>query len=130
MCKEFNTIRTLHKLCFDVDSLPRDPNVFWWLITCGGEPAGFGGYQQSHQFSNAIYLCRSGVLKGYRGNNLQKKLIRVRINHAKKLGYEWAVTDTRDNPASVNSLISCGFKNYEPINPWAFSNSMYWRKEL
>ena len=49
---------------------------------------------------------------------------------AKKLGWNWCITDTTANPASSNSLISCGFKMYTPANPWSFKNACYWKYKV
>jgi GNAT superfamily N-acetyltransferase len=76
------------------------------------------------------YLCRAGVLSGYRGHGIQKKLIRARIRQAKALGWNWLVTDTYLNPASSNSLIATGFKLFEPSKPWGATQTLYWRKKL
>jgi hypothetical protein len=40
------------------------------------------------------------------------------------------ITDTYLNPASSNSLISCGFRLFEPSNPWGARGTLYWRKKL
>ena len=53
-------------------------------------------------------LCRSGVIKSFRGKGIQKKLIRSRERFSRTLGWKWLITDTTDNPPSSNSLISCG----------------------
>ena len=49
---------------------------------------------------------------------------------AKRLGMNWLITDTTDNPPSANSLIACGFKLFEPSKPWANKQSLYWRKRI
>jgi GNAT superfamily N-acetyltransferase len=77
-----------------------------------------------------MYLCRAGVLPAHRGQGLQKRLIRARIQVAKEKGMNWLVTDTNDNPASGNSLIACGFKLFEPTVPWAANGAIYWRMKL
>jgi GNAT superfamily N-acetyltransferase len=96
----------------------------------GGTPVGFAGYVRSAQWHDAVYLCRSGVLASHRGHGLQKRLIRAREQHARKRGYRWALTDTFDNPASSNSLISSGYRLYEPARPWGKRGALYWRKKL
>jgi hypothetical protein len=35
-----------------------------------------------------------------------------------------------DNIASANSLIKAGYTLYRPSQPWAFTNTLYWRKML
>lgn len=100
----------------------------WWIAcTEDGKPVGFAGLVRSHQWVNAGYMCRAGVLKSYQGHGLQKRLIQARVRKARSLNWEWLITDTTDNPASSNSLISMGFKLYQPSNPWANENSLYWR---
>ena len=61
---------------------------------------------------------------------ITEKTISIREKFAKKLGYNWVVTDTTDNIPSSNSLISKGYKLFEPSNPWAHDNSLYWRKKI
>ena len=77
-----------------------------------------------------MYLCRAGVIPAARGHGLQKKMIRVRLQKAKKLGYKWAVTDTYENPPSANSLISAGFKMFTPSDAWAGEGAIHWRRAL
>lgn len=40
------------------------------------------------------------------------------------------VSDTTDNPVSANNFIKAGYRLYEPDVPWAWSNTLYWRKWL
>jgi GNAT superfamily N-acetyltransferase len=103
---------------------------WWWLVMDGGDPVAFGGMVPSCQFSDCMYLCRSGVLPSHRGRGLQKRLIRIRAKHAKRLGAAWLVTDTCDNPISANALIYCGFRLYNPSKPWGLKRSLYWKKAL
>jgi GNAT superfamily N-acetyltransferase len=110
---------------------PMDANTgLWWIAKDGDKLAGFAGMIPSVRWMDTIYLCRAGVVPAFRGKGLQKRLIRARINKAKKLGYKWVITDTTDNPASSNSLIGHGFKLFEPTKPWSFSNSLYFRLKI
>jgi hypothetical protein len=40
------------------------------------------------------------------------------------------VSDTTDNVPSANNFIAADWKLFEPEFPWAFSNTLYWRKDL
>lgn len=100
---------------------------YWWIVWDGKYPVGYAGLAHSRQWHNTGYLCRAGIIQDYRGQGLQKRLIRARIKFARKLGFEALVTDTRKNPQSSNSLISCGFRMYEPKCPWSFTDANYWR---
>lgn len=102
----------------------------WWVAYQDGSPVGYAGVKRSTRWLDAMYLCRAGVLALARGQGLQKRLIRVREAKAKALGMRWLVTDTFQNPASANSLISCGFKMFTPSTPWASEGACYWKKEL
>jgi ribosomal protein S18 acetylase RimI-like enzyme len=118
----------LQSKCLPYDKPMDVDRGHWWVAyTEEGKPVAFAGLIRSQQWSNAGYMCRAGVLEKYQGYGLQKRLIRARIKKARSLNWEWLITDTTDNPASSNSLISMGFKIYEPKVPWANKNSLYWR---
>lgn len=106
----------------------------WWIAYEPGKDmkqlAGFCAVCPSAQFKDTAYLLRVGVMPAYRGKGLQKRFIRLRARWAREQGFSWLVTDTTNNPASSNSLISEGFKLYEPTRPWSFDNALYWRKKL
>lgn len=103
---------------------------WWWLAFNRSEPVAFAGMRPSYQWGNAIYLSRCGVLREYRGLALQQRLIRVRQRHARSLGVDWLITDTRQNPVSSNNLIREGFLLFEPSEPWGHKDALYWRKKL
>jgi GNAT superfamily N-acetyltransferase len=120
----------LQRICLPYDQ-PLDTNFgSWWIASQDGRDIGFAGLVRSVSWIDCGYLCRAGVVPTHRGQGLQKKFIRVRIRQAKALGWKWLISDTTENPASANSLISCGFKMFEPSKPWGFKNSLYWRKKL
>ena len=103
----------------------------WWIAYAeDGKPVGFAGLVRSTRWSDTGYFCRAGVLDGFTGHGLQKRLIKARLAQAKRLGWNWCITDTTDNPASSNSLIACGFKLYTPANPWSFKNALYWKYKV
>ena len=122
---------SLHHECFPSDELA-DFSIGWWWIAYDEQnaPIGFAGLYPSIQWDKTGYLCRAGVVESARGKGIQKALIKTRIRYARKLGYQWLVTDTRRNPASSNSLIAHGFRLYEPLRPWGFKNSLYFRLKL
>ena len=120
-------VHDLDRICLPADRPFFPQKGTWWLAEVDGQVAGFGGVSPSSRWKDCGYLERSGVLPEFRGHGLQKRLIRVRIAHAKRTGLNWLVTDTRDNPASSNSLIACGFRLYRPSVPWALKDSLYWR---
>ena len=120
-------IEWLEAQCFPVDEAVEDKeDIVWWMVTDDTErPVAYAGLKGN-------YLCTCGVLPSARGKGLQKKLIRARVRQAKKHGVPLVITYTvHDNPASMNSLITCGFKTYEPDYAWAGrKNVVYFFKDL
>lgn len=113
------------------DSAPRFTEGHWWVAYKDGEAAGFAGMVPSARTPNAGYLKAAGVLKQFRGYGLQKRLIKKRLDHAKKLGWTHVVTETiNHNSASANSLIACGFRMFSPEPGWGSSYACYWRRWL
>jgi phage terminase large subunit len=39
-------------------------------------------------------------------------------------------SDTTDNLASANNFIRAGYRLYQPQYPWAWPNTLYWRKSV
>jgi GNAT superfamily N-acetyltransferase len=111
--------------------VPMEPSSgYWWVAYDGALPVGFAAVSQSVRWSDTGYLCRAGVIRSHRGKGLQKRLIRVRERKARQVGWKWLITDTYSNPASSNSLISCGYRIFKPSQPWSFDSAIYWRKAL
>lgn len=72
------------------------------------------------------YAC---VLPKYRGQGIQKRLIRVRVRKTAIFGLAGCITYTLPhNCKSANSLIAEGFRMYYPENPWQGKDVWYFRK--
>ena len=101
----------------------------WWIGTENGRDTCYCGIKQLDEDTG--YMTRSGVLHEFQGRGYQKRMIKTRIKWAKSRGLRFIITDTvSDNPASVNSLISTGFKQYLPQAPWKSTDALYWIKTL
>ena len=121
----------LQKKILPADTIYKPERGHWWVAyTEEGKPVAFAGLVRSITWTDTGYLCRAGVMDGYTGHGLQKRLIRARQTQAKKLGWNWLITDTTSNPASANSLINAGFKIYTPANKWSFRNAIYWKYKV
>jgi GNAT superfamily N-acetyltransferase len=126
-----DTLALLQKECLPVDTPYDTTTGYWWIVyDSSNTPCAFAGLVPSARWLRVGYLCRAGVLPGHRGRGTQKRLIRARVRQARKLGWEWLISDTYNNPASANSLISCGFKMFEPSQPWGAKGTLYWRLKL
>jgi GNAT superfamily N-acetyltransferase len=79
---------------------------------------------------NAGYFNRVGVLQEHHGLGLQLRLMRAMESRARNNGWSCLVSDTTDNLASANNFIRAGYRLYRPQHPWAWPNTLYWRKSL
>ena len=113
--------------CFPTDTPCLADVGYWWLAYDDDKPVAFGLLSPSRRWKNCGFLARAGVLKSYRGQGLQKRLIKGRVKYAKALGWTHVFTDTTDNVYSSNNLVACGFKMYKPSTPWSFKNALYFR---
>lgn len=125
------TLAFLQKKILPADIPYKTDRGHWWVAYAPcGKPVAFAGLVRSIKWTDTGYLCRAGVLDGFTGNRLQLRLIKARLAQARKLGWNWCITDTTDNPASSNSLINAGFKLYTPGSPWSFKNALYWKYKV
>lgn len=132
LSKVVQLLTLLQKTCLPADVVYKITDKGYWYVvyTQNGEAVGFAGIVPSTRWSDTMYLCRAGVVRAHQGQGLQKRLIRQRIKVAKALGMNWVITDTHQNPASANNLISTGFKMFEPIEPWGFKTALYWKYRI
>ena len=124
-------LKIMHRCCFGDCPEPDWDDDYWWYVTENDLPVAFGGMgiMDGEGGDKIGIFTRVGVLPHWRGEGLQVKLIHARLNYAKRQNCIRCVTYTVDNPASENSLINCGFKRYQPVNPWA-GKVTYWRSIL
>ncbi len=94
-------VNRLQRLTLPSDSPCTLAGAMWWLVYDDSQPVAFAGLRRSAQFCDAGYLCRAGVAASHRGQGLQRRLIQVRENQARKSGWKWLLTDTYCNPPSA-----------------------------
>ncbi|MFT4120430.1 GNAT family N-acetyltransferase [Bradyrhizobium sp.] len=124
-------LRELHRQTFfDGAALPRFDVGTWWLAHRDNQAVAFAGVVPSTHTRNGGYFCRVGVLQRHRGRGLQLRLMRAVEASGRRVGWDSIVSDTTDNPVSANNFIQAGYRLYEPDAPWAWSNTLYWRKRL
>lgn len=63
-------------------------------------------------------------------NRLQLRLMRAMEARARRNGWSWVVSDTTGNVVSANNFIRAGYRMYQPPCPWAFPETLYWRKDI
>jgi GNAT superfamily N-acetyltransferase len=129
---ELHIIKGLDLLCFGADKSEAPSSEIhhseWWAGFDEVTPVCFAG---AYVYADkACGLLRAGVLPNYRGQGLQKRLIDVRLKHAIKHKCDQAFTYVAPwNAASLNSLISLGFKAYRPECPdtdWDYVHMVRW----
>ena len=112
------TVRALNKKTFPSDGFYESKKNMYWLAIAKysskeDEVVGFAiATVVNHEI---LFLSRAGIIYKARGKGLQKRLIRVRINYAKKHGFKKAITYTSvDNITSFVNLFRCKFVPYLP----------------
>jgi GNAT superfamily N-acetyltransferase len=90
----------------------------------------FAGVIPSTRADNAGYFSRVGVLRKHCGHGLQLRMMRAIEARARAYGWSCVVSDTTDNIASANNFIRAGYRLYQPQHPWAWPNTLYWRKSI
>ena len=87
------------------------------------------GYATARVLDGGIlYLNSAAVAYDARGHGLQRRLIRCRTRYADKHGLTSITYTTPDNSASINNLVACGFKAYQPEYPWVGKQYCYWQR--
>lgn len=126
---EFADVLTdLHRLTFfDGAPVPEFDQGHWWLVFNEALPVAFAGVVPSTRAHNAGYFCRVGVLKRHCGNALQLRLMRALESRARRIGWSSVVSDTTANLISANNFIRAGYRMYQPLHPWGYPNTLYWR---
>jgi GNAT superfamily N-acetyltransferase len=126
-----DTLAELHSLIFFHRApVPAFDQGHWWLAFRGTAPVAFAGMVPSTRVPRTGYFCRVGVLRKYCGHGLQLRLMRALEWRARRNGWRWVVSDTTENVISANNFIRAGYRLYQPRCPWAWSNTLYWRKSI
>lgn len=123
----------LDRACFPLDDPEPHEGRTWWLCyEVRGKHRTPVGYAALKLITGGYaFLARAGVKKAHRRRGLHRRLIAVRIRHAKASGLAGVITYTsKENTASSNSLVRSGFKLYWPQEPWAGADKVYFVKRL
>lgn len=80
--------------------------------------------------NRVAYFSRVGVLYGYRGHRLMKRLMACMLRYLKAEGMDLCISSTYANPESATGFIRAGWKLYRPVYPWGAEGTCYWWKDL
>jgi ribosomal protein S18 acetylase RimI-like enzyme len=124
--RAINIVRQMDKEQFPGCEVTRLSESYVWLAyASNGEPVGYCSLRPLPNEKYG-YLSRAAVKKEHRRRGLHKRLIRVRLNTARRIGLHGVLTYTAvDNIASINSLIKHGFQLYIPEYRWAGKEFLY-----
>ena len=115
---------------FDSAAMPQFDLGAWWLAYHGDHAVAFAGVLPSTHVKKGGYFCRVGVLQRHWGRGLQRRMMRVIEARGRRIGWDSIVSDTTDNTVSANNFIQAGYRLFEPEAPWAWPQTLYWRKWL
>jgi len=122
-------LEAMHHVCFPDFPLPGWHGDWWFAMDTDKVPAAFCGLWPSVRFPGAGYLCRAGVMPVARGKGLQRRMIRIRENAARRKGWDALYTDAdAANPASINNLFASGYRAFSPPVLWDGEGFVYFRK--
>jgi RimJ/RimL family protein N-acetyltransferase len=122
----YNELKTLDYKVFSGCGDEFKENRDWWVIVSGNQIIAYCGCGYTE---NICIFVRAWVHKDYRGQGLQKKMIKLRLKSAFDC-YIAITYTTDDNYPSANSLISLGFKLYNPEYAYAGRKMLYFQKVL
>ena len=126
------TLTELMRRTFCASDIERKKTTdgMWWIVRDGNVPVGFACLGQFRKEPHTAYLYLSGVIEKYRGRGIQRRLISVRVQAARRAGFKTLVSETFHNPQSANNLIACGFRMFDPKRKWSAYGACYWTREL
>jgi len=116
-------VAKMHRQCFPCDEL--DIDGLCWIAKDGGKPIGFA-VARHLPTDGLFYFVRAGIIPAYRGQAIHRKLISVRLSHARRRGLVPITYTLLDSTTSANNLIKRGFKSYRPEYQWAGPHVNYW----
>lgn len=124
-------VLAMDKICFPGEETPWTKDRIWWLAKLDGDVVGYAALKPLRWERGACYLSRAGVLPKARRQGIHRRLLRARLTYARIEGLNTVITYTSDdNLASMNSLVSAGFRFYEPEWAWAGRDMHYFMLEL
>jgi len=123
-------IYRLHTRIFPDDDFYYHNNNYYWLVNKGDKVVGFC-IATIWTANRYIFLSRAGVIVSERGRNLQRRMIRVREQFARRNNINLLLTYVKkDNIPSFVNLIKTGYIVYNPQYPYAESDCFYLKKRL
>ncbi len=107
-----------------------DESYLWVVRDESGQAVGYAAMRYLTA-DKCGYFSRAAVLNKHRRRGLHRRLVRARINFAKRQGWQGVITYTAiDNLASANSLMALGFRLYSPAYRYVGKDFLYFVRML
>jgi GNAT superfamily N-acetyltransferase len=103
-------------------------NREWWVML--DDMSRIVAYCGSIYSKGICIFNRAWVKKDYRGQGIQRKMIKARLKAASVICHIAITYTTLDNFPSANNLIDCGFRLYLPEYSYGGSDKLYYQKLL
>lgn len=130
----------MDRICFPLDTPAVFDGAQWLIGRDGDEPAAYCAWKTvEHDGVPVGFHYRGGVLPDYRGQGLQRPMLRLREEEMRGHGLAKAVTYTdADGAASMRNLIAEGYRPYAPTPMTTLSGLgrlgrvgfVHWEKKL
>lgn len=125
-----NLIVKLDSRIFPNDIFYEHENNHYWTVKKESKVIGFC-MATVWEVNKALFLSRAGIIPSERGKGLQRRMIRVRENFARKNKIKDIITYvSKDNIPSFVNLIKSGYFVYEPQYLYAGSDNFYLIKRI
>lgn len=102
-------------------------NRDWWVVVDKNKIIAYCGCLYSE---GVCIFVRAWVYKKYRGRGLQRRMITVRLNAARKQCYTAITYTLANNIVSANNLIKKKFLLYEPAYKYSGKDVLYFKVDL
>ena len=133
-------ILRMDTVCFPLDEPPVIAGAEWFIGCDGSKRVAYCAWKTvEHDGVPTGFHYRAGVLPEYRGQGLQRQMLRLREPRMREQGLTLAVTYTdADAAASMRNLIAEGYRPYAPTPTTTLSGPgrlgrvgfVHWRKSL
>jgi ribosomal protein S18 acetylase RimI-like enzyme len=133
-------IAAMDRACFPLDAPAVFAGAHWLIGWDGDKPAAYCAWKTvEHDGVPVGFHYRGGVLADYRGQGLQRRMLRLREDEMRQHGLAKAVTYTdADGAASMRNLIAEGYRPYVPTPTTTLSGLgrlgrvgfVHWEKKL
>ena len=132
-------IAQMDVVCFPIDTPAEFAGANWFIGWAGDKPVAYCAWKVVEHDELVGFHYRGGVMPDWRGQGLQRQMLRLREAEMREQGLRTAVTYTdADGAASMRNLIAEGYRPYVPTPTTTLSGVgrlgrvgfVHWEKKL